>query len=65
MKALARFQLSESDELAAEVCDLESGLPLLTIHDDPADNVPFQLRVARLAESEGHEVVEWDRSALS
>lgn len=64
MKLLARFELTELDELTASLCDLESGLPVMRVEDDPADRRPFQERVKQAAAAEGHEVVEWDRSGL-
>lgn len=64
MKLLARFELTELDELTASLCDLESGLPVMRIEDDPADRRPFQERVKAAAAAEGHEIEEWDRSGL-
>jgi len=64
MKLLARFELTELDELTATLYELESGSAFMRVEDDPADRQPFQERVKQAAAAEGHEVVEWDRSGL-
>lgn len=61
---LAIFDLTELDELTASLCDIESGVELLRVEDDPEDRRPFQERVQEAAEANGYEVQEWDRSAL-
>lgn len=61
---LARFDLTELDELTALLCCLESGVVLLRVEDDPEDRRPFQERVKEAAAANGYEVQEWDRSAL-
>jgi len=61
---LARFDLTEFDELTALVCDLESGAVLLRIEDDGDTATRFDLRVREIAAANGYEVQEWDRSAL-
>ncbi len=65
MKILARFDLTELDELTATLHDLESGALVGRVEDDPADGRSFQERVKAAAAAEGHEIEEWDRSALA
>jgi len=62
---LARFDLTELDELTAFLYDLESGAALLRVEDDPEDRRPFQERVKEAAAANGYEVQEWDRSRLA
>ena len=62
---LAIFDLTELDELSASLCDLETGVELLRVEDDPDDRRPFQERVKEAAEANGYEVQEWDRSRLA
>lgn len=61
---LAIFDLTELDELSASLCDLETGVELLRVEDDPEDRRPFQERVKEAAAANGYEVQEWDRRAL-
>jgi hypothetical protein len=61
---LARFDLTELDELTALICDLESGAVLLRVEDDGDTATRFDIRVKEIAAANGYEVQEWDRSAL-
>jgi hypothetical protein len=61
---LARFDLTELDELTALICDLESGAVLLRVEDDGDTAMRFDIRVREIAAANGYEVQEWDRSAL-
>lgn len=64
MKLLAVFDLTEFDGLTAELCDVETKELVGRVEDDPADRRAFQDQVKAAAEGQGHEIVEWDRSAL-
>lgn len=62
---LARFDLTEFDELTALVCDLETGAELLRVEDDGDTATRFDLRVKEIAAANGYDIHEWDRSALN
>lgn len=65
MKLLAVFDLTELDDLSASLYNVETHELAGRVDDDPTDARPFQERVNAVAAESGHEVIEWDRSALS
>jgi len=64
MKIRAQFELTELDELAAELVEIETGNTVGRVSDDPADGRPFQEQVRAWATANGWEIEEWDRRAL-
>lgn len=64
MQLLAVFKLNAREELSAELREIETNELQAIVEDDGDSAVPFQNRVKAWANSEGHQVSTWDRSAL-
>lgn len=64
MQLLAVFQLTHSDQVAASLHNLETKELIDIVEDNPSDTRPFNKQVEAWAKANGHEIAEWDRSAL-